>query len=73
MREICSEALDNSVLISELTFEQAGAGTRVEAKRFSMLGDGEALVIYLCLAPKSNYALLLERQAIQLFTLYSDD
>ncbi len=73
VREICGEAPDNSVLISELTFEQAGAGTRVEAKKFSMLGDGEALVIYLGLAPKSDYALLLEKQAIQLFTMYSDD
>jgi len=25
------------------------------------------------LAPKSDYALLLERQAIQLVTMYSDD
>ena len=73
LREICSEAPDNSVLISELTFEQAGASTRVEAKKFSMLSDGEPLVIYLGLAPKSDYALLLERQAIQLVTMYSDD
>lgn len=61
------------MLISELTFEQAGASNRVEAKKFSMLGDGEPLVIYLGLAPKSDYALLLERQAIQLVTMYSDD
>ncbi len=73
VREICNEAPDNAILISEPAFENAGAGTRVEAEEFKVVGDEEALTIYLSVAPSSDYALLLERQAIQLFTMYADD
>ena len=73
VREICNEAPDNAILISEPAFENAGAGTRIEAEEFKVIGGEEALTIYLSVAPSSDYALLLERQAIQLFTMYADD
>ena len=71
-REICSECPDNAVLISGPAFEHAGAGTRIDAEEFSIVGDEVCLVTYLGHAPMSDFALLLERQAIQLATLYTD-
>ena len=71
-REICNDCPDNALLISEPAFVHAGAGTRIEAEPFSSAGDEEQITTYLGLAPMSDYALLLERQAIQLVTLYSD-
>lgn len=72
-RQICNECPDNSLLISEPAFSHAGAGTRVDAEDFSRIDDeGEPLLIYIAMAPMSDHGLLLERQAIQLVTLYAD-
>lgn len=72
-RQICDESLDNSLLISESCFRHAGAGARIDAEEFSIVDDGDVQIItYLSIAPMSDYKLLLERQAIQLVTLYAD-
>ena len=72
-RQICDECPDNSLLISETAFSHAGAGTRVEAEDFSRIDDGGVpLLIYVALEPMAEHGLLLERQAIQLVTLYAD-
>ena len=53
--------------------EHAGAGTRVSAEQFSIVvDDEEQIMTYFSHAPMSDYKLLLERQAIQVVTLYSD-
>ena len=72
-RQICDECPDNALLISASCFEHAGAGTRVSAEQFSIVvDDEEQIMTYFSHAPMSDYKLLLERQAIQLMTLYSD-
>lgn len=71
-RKICDEAPNNSLLISERCFDNAGAGTRIDAEEFSVIDDGVPMKTYLTNAPMSDNSLLLERQAMQLATLYSD-
>lgn len=71
-RQICDDCPDNTLLISEPCFEHAGAGTRVSAEEFSIVDDEEQIITYMSHEPMSDFKLLLERQAIQLVTLYSD-
>ncbi len=71
-RRICDEAPNNSLLISEPCFQHAGAGARIDAEEFSIIDDELQIITYLSNAPMSDYRLLLERQAIQLATLYTD-
>lgn len=71
-RQICNESPDNSLLISQACFEHAGAGTRVDARDFSIVDDDYRIITYLVHEPMFDYLLLLERQAMQLVTLYTD-
>jgi class 3 adenylate cyclase len=71
-RAMCNHCPDNSLLISERCFEQAGAETRVEGKEFTMLDDDELLITFISSEPMSEFQSLLERQAIQLVSIYSD-
>jgi membrane protein len=71
-RQICAECPDNTLLISETCFEHAGAGIRVSAEEYSIVDDEEQIITYVSSEPMSDYKLLLERQAIQLATLYSE-
>ncbi len=71
-RDICRECPDNALLVSEPSYVHAGAHSRVDADEFSEIGDEEVIRTYLGREPLSDYKLLLERQAIQLVTLYSD-
>ena len=70
-RQICDECPDNSLLISDTSFEHAGAGTRVTAEEFSIVDDEDQVITYLSDEPMSGFRFLLERQAIQLVTLYT--
>ncbi len=71
-RAICSECPDNNLLISERCFEQAGASSRVEGQEFTVVDDDEQIVAFLSSEPMSEYQTLLERQAIQLVSIYSE-
>lgn len=71
-RQICDECPDNALLLSEAAFNHAGAGTRVDAEEFSVVDDEYEIITYRSNEAMSDYKLLLERQAIQLVTLYSD-
>lgn len=71
-RKLCDEAPDNSLLISEHCFQHAGEGTRIDAEEYPIVEYGVPIKAYLSNAPMSDYRLLLERQAIQLVTLYID-
>ncbi len=71
-RALCNECPDNGLLISGTAFSHAGAGNRIEAEEYAEVGNQERLQTFLALEPMSDYRLLLERQAIQLVTLYSD-
>jgi len=72
-RQICDECPDNKLLISEPAFSHAGAGSRVDGDEFSHIDDdGIRMRIYLAQEAMYDYGLLLERQAIQLVTLYAD-
>ena len=71
-RDICRECPDNALLVSESSYVHAGAHSRVDADEFADIGDDEIIRTYLGREPLSDYKLLLERQAIQLVTLYSD-
>lgn len=71
-RQICDECPDNSLLISESCFEHAGAGTRIDANEFSIVDDELQIITFLSNDPVLDYKMLLERQAMQLATLYTD-
>lgn len=71
-RLICDECPDNKLLISQPCFENAGAATRVEGDKFVVIDDQEEIVAYLSSEPMSDFQLLLERQAIQLVTVFSE-
>ncbi len=71
-RIICDEAPNNSLLISERCFTHVGADTRINAEEYSIVDDDMQIITYLSNEPMSDYKLLLERQAIQLVTLYTD-
>ena len=71
-RIICDEAPDNSLLISKHCFDHAGAAARIDAEEFSIIDDGIHMKTYLSNNPMSDNSPLLERQAMQLATLYTD-
>jgi uncharacterized membrane protein affecting hemolysin expression/class 3 adenylate cyclase len=71
-RKICDEAPNNSLLISEHCFDHAGAAARIDAQEYSVIDDGVEMKTYLSNDPMSDNYLLIERQAMQLATLYSD-
>lgn len=71
-RKICDEAPDNALLISERCFDHAGAAARIDAEEFSIVDDGVQMKTYLSNDLMSDNSLLLERQAMQLATLYTD-
>lgn len=71
-RQICDECPNNSLLISEPCFEHAGAGARIDASEFSIVDDELQIITLLSNDPVLDYKNLLERQAIQLVTLYTD-
>ena len=71
-RMISKECPDNSILISEPAFTNAGAGTRVEAEEFGPVGEGEQINSLLALSPMSEYKFLLQKQAVQLLKLYKN-
>ena len=71
-RMISKECPDNSILISEPTFTNAGAGTRVDAEEFGPVGEGEQINSLLALSPMSEYKFLLQKQAVQLLKLYKN-
>ena len=71
-RMISKECPDNSILISEPAFTNAGAGTRVDAEEFGPVGGGEQVNSLLALSPMSEYKFLLQRQAVQLLKLYTN-
>ena len=71
-RMISKECPDNSILISEPAFTNAGAGTRVDAEEFGPVGGGEQVNSLLALSPMSEYKFLLQKQAVQLLKLYKN-
>ena len=60
-RMISKECPDNSILISEPAFTNAGAGTRVEAEEFGLVGEDEQINSLLALSPMSEYKFLLQK------------
>jgi uncharacterized membrane protein affecting hemolysin expression len=71
-RLICDECPSNNLLISRACFENAGAATRVEGEEFTVIDEQEQITAYLSSEPMSDFKLLLERQAIQLVTVFSE-
>lgn len=70
-RAICDVCPDNSVLISEPAYKNAGAGSRIEAEEYGDFGEQDQIKTYIGLEPMSEYRVLLERQATQLVSIYS--
>jgi uncharacterized membrane protein affecting hemolysin expression len=71
-RAICNDCPDNNLLISQRCFEQAGAATRVEGQEFTVVDDDEQIIAYISSLAMSEFQTLLERQAIQLVSIYSE-
>ena len=71
-RALCSDCPDNNLLISQRCFEQAGAANRVEGHEFMVDGEDGQVTAYLSREPMNEFQALLERQAIQLVSIYSE-
>jgi hypothetical protein len=71
LRTLSDAAPDGSLLSSEECLQAAGGGNRVQAEKFAADSLGNDLSAYLCLEPVAEYKALLERQALQLITLYT--
>lgn len=71
LRSLSDAAPDGSLLSSEECLLAAGGGNRVQAEQFAANSLGDDLSAYLCLEPVAAYKALLERQALQLITLYT--
>ena len=71
-RMISRECPNDSILISEPALMNAGAGTRVEAEDFGIVGESEQLNSYIALEPMSEYKFLLQKQTVQLLKLYNE-
>ena len=71
-RMISRECPNDSILISEPALMNAGAGTRVEAEDFGIVGESEQLNSYSALEPMSEYKFLLQKQTVQLLKLYNE-
>ena len=69
---ISRECPNDSILISEPALMNAGAGTRVEAEDFGIVGESEKLNSYIALEPMSEYKFLLQKQTVQLLKLYNE-
>lgn len=69
-RLICDDCPDNSLLVSESAYHQAGADSRVDGGEFSIVGDERQIITYLCNLPMTGIIQLLERQSSQLLKLY---
>ncbi|MEX0618989.1 MAG: hypothetical protein WDZ76_11470 [Pseudohongiellaceae bacterium] len=79
-RQICEECPDNALLVSEVVYDSAGAGTRVEGELFSSTSGSAAgifgqdrLRIWLSNSAMSGFGTLVEKQAHQLVSLYDTD
>lgn len=70
--QLSEECPDNTLILSETSLKHAGPGTRVEAEEFVEVGEPESIKTYLAGAPLEEFHLLIERQANQLKSLYSD-
>lgn len=71
-RQLCDGCPDNELLISGSCLQHAGADTRVRAEKFAEAGDADGITTYLSHEPVAEYQVLIERQASQLVTLYSN-
>ncbi len=60
------------MLSSRACVENAGSATRVAGKEFSVIDEQEQITAYLSSEPMSDFKMQLERQAIQLVTVFSE-
>jgi hypothetical protein len=68
-REICSQAPDNGLVITEPCFKAAGDGSRIDAEEFSKNPSSPSL--YLGLEPMTEYKTVLETQSCELRKLWA--
>ena len=71
-RMICQHCPDNALLISAASFEQAGGLSRLDAEHEFKIGEATRISTFLAREPMAEYKPLIERQAIQLVTLFAD-
>ncbi|MBQ85073.1 MAG: hypothetical protein CMQ16_01520 [Gammaproteobacteria bacterium] len=71
-RTICQHCPDNALLISAASFEQAGGLSRLDAEEEFKIGEATRISTFLAREPMAEYKPLIERQAIQLVTLFAD-
>ena len=68
-REVCSQAPDNGLIITEPCFKAAGDGSRIDAEEFCNNSSGSSL--YLGLEPMTEYKTVLETQSEELRKLWA--
>ncbi len=71
--QLSEECPDNALLLSEASLLHAGPGSRVEAEDYIEVGAPDSVKTYLAGDPLEEFALLIERQASQLGSLYAND
>ena len=68
-REVCSQAPDNGLIITEPCFKAAGDGSRIDAEEFRT--NSSSLSLYLALEPMTEYKTVLETQSEELQKLWA--
>ena len=68
-REVCSQAPDNGLIITEPCFKAAGDGSRIDAEDFRT--NSSSLSLYLALEPMTEYKTVLETQSEELQKLWA--
>ena len=68
-REVCSQAPDNGLVITEPCFKAAGDGSRIDAEEFR--NNSSVSCLYLGLAPMTEYKTVLETQSEELRKLWA--
>jgi hypothetical protein len=68
-REVCSQAPDNGLIITEPCFKEAGDGSRIDAEEFCNNSSGSSL--YLGLEPMTEYKTVFETQSEELRKLWA--
>lgn len=71
VRSICDECPDNSLLVSDFAFQNAGPESRIVGEEFSDLGKDSGGKVFLCSNALASYRELLRKQSDRLARIMS--
>lgn len=72
VRLVCNDCPDNYLLLTDVSYQNAGGETRISAARYSTIDDEQATISFLSREAMPGFSELIERQAQQLEELYEE-